>query len=93
MDRYTADNRIYLKKNYHHEIFERHGVTEQEIDFLFDKKKRIKITQNTAFHEERIDAEINAGKGRKIKIIFMFDPTVQGKEQKGKVGIITAFTL
>ena len=87
------DNKVYLKDNYAYEIFSKHNVKDYEVDYLFDMKKIIKIYQNLAFPEERMDAEINAGKNRKIKIIFMFDPLVKGKRLKNKIGIITAFTI
>ena len=87
------DNKIYLKKNYAYEIFSKHNVKDYEVDYLFDMKKIITISQNLAFPEERMDAEINARKNRKIKIIFMFDPIVKGKRLKDKIGIITAFTI
>ena len=87
------DNKIYLKKDYAYEIFSKHNIRDYEVDFLFDMKKIIKIYQNLAFPEERMDAEINARKNRKIKIIFMFDPIVKGKKLKDKVGIITVFSI
>ncbi len=87
------DNKVYLKKNYAYEIFSKHNVNDYEVDYLFDMKKIIAITQNLAFPEERMDAEINAGKNRKLKIIFMFNPVFKGKRLKDKVGIITAFLI
>ena len=87
------DNKIYLKKNYAYEIFSKHNVKDYEVDYLFEMEKIIVISQNLAFPEQRIDAEINAGKNRKIKIIFMLDPIVKGKKLKDKVGIITAFPI
>lgn len=85
-------NRIYLKKNYSYEIFGKHNLTDDEINVLFDMKKIIAIYHNLAF-EERIDAEIQISKIKKIKVIFQFEPFVNGKKQEGKVGIITAFSL
>ena len=87
------DNKIYLKDNYAYEIFSKHNVKDYEVDYLFDMKKIIAISQNLAFPEERMDAEINAGKNRKLKIIFMFDPMYKRKKLKDKVGIITAFPI
>jgi len=88
-----TDNQIYLKEDYAYVIFSKHKVKEYEVDYLFDMKKIIAITPNLAFPEERMDAEINAGKNRKLKIIFMFDPVFKGKKLKDKVGIITAFPI
>lgn len=89
---HSSEDKIYLKKNYLYEIFTRHTIRDDEVNYLFDMKKIITIYPNLAF-SERIDAEINADKNRRIKIIFQFDPFVQGKKLTGKVGIITAFVI
>lgn len=89
----NSEHKVYLKKNYAYEIFNKHAISDEEVDFLFDMKRVIQISPNIAFPHERIDAEINSGKNRKIKIIFTFDPVVKGEKLKGKVGIITAFSL
>ena len=87
------DDKVYLKENYIYEIFTKHNVKDHEVDDIFDMKKVVAITQNSAFPEERVDARINTGKNRKIKIIFSFDPVYKGKKLKDKVGIITAFPI
>ena len=92
MKKLSSEDRLYLKKNYVYEIFTKHGINDAEVAFLFDTKKIIKISPNLAF-PERINAEINAGKNRKIKVIFIFDPLVNGKKTLGKVGIVTAFAI
>ena len=89
----SSEHKVYLKKNYAYELFNKHGIHDEEINFLFDPKKILRISPNLAFPHERIDAEINAGKKRTIKIIFVFDPMVEGKKLPDKVGIITAFTI
>ena len=92
LTKYTSEEKIFLKKNYIYEIFTKHGIQEFEIDYLFDAKRILRIYPNIAF-PERIDAEINAGKNHRLKIIFMFDPVVQGQRLQNKIGIITAFKL
>ena len=86
------ENKLYLKEKYEYEIFQRHGIQDEEINLFFDMKKVTRITPNIAF-DERIDAEINVSKTRKIKVIFQFDPIMKGQKQIGKVGIITAFSI
>lgn len=68
-------------------------MSDYEVDYLFDMKKIIIIYPNLAFPDQRIDAEINAGKGKRIKIIFQFDPYVGGELLENKIGIITAFSI
>jgi len=86
------ENKVYLKKNYDHEIFTKHDIGDDEINYLFDMKKIIKIyPDNLAFPGERIIADINASKNKKFSIIFQFDPNLNEKKLKGKVGIITAY--
>ena len=87
-----VENKLYLKEKYEYEIFQRHGIEDEEINLLFDMKKITRITQNIAF-DERIDAEIDVSKTRKIKVILQFDPIMKGQKQIGKVGIITAFSI
>lgn len=87
-----TENKIYLKKRYQYEIFSKHALSDEEINLLFDMKKVTKISQNRAF-DERIDVEVSINKNRKIRIIFQFDPVIQGKKYVGKVGIITAFLI
>lgn len=87
-----TENKIYLKKRYQYEIFSKHSLSDEEINLLFDMKKVTKISQNRAF-DERIDVEVSINKNRKIRIIFQFDPVIQGKKYIGKVGIITAFRI
>lgn len=87
---YGQENKIYLKERYEHEIFHKHNIQDEEIRLLFNMKKVTKINKNIAF-EERINAEIDISKTKKIKVIFQFDPIVKGEKQIGKVGIITAF--
>ncbi|MBI2668911.1 hypothetical protein HYX14_03650 [Candidatus Woesearchaeota archaeon] len=89
---YNSEEKIFLKKNYVYEIFIKHGIQEFEVDYLFDAKRILKIYPDVAF-SDRIDAEINAGKDRRLKIIFMFDPFLQGQKHLGKVGIVTVFKL
>ena len=55
-------------------------------------KRIIRIYPNIAF-ADRIDADVQAGKTKKIKIVFIFNPLVKEKVLSGKVGIITAFSL
>lgn len=87
-----TENKIYIKKRYQYEVFSKHTLSDEEINILFDMKKVIKISRNRAF-DERIDAEVSISKNRKIKIIFQFDPIIQGKKHIGKVGIVTAFQI
>ncbi len=87
-----TENKIYLKKRYQYEIFSKHSLSDEEIKLLFDMKKITKISQNRAF-DERIDAEVSISKNRKIRIIFQFDPLIQGKKHSGKVGIVSAFRI
>lgn len=87
------ENKKYLKKNYKYEIFIKHNLQDYEVEYLFDMKKIEKIYPNLAFQDERIDAEVNISKEKKIKVIFQFDPIYKGKRLKDKVGIITAFTV
>lgn len=87
------DNKIFLKKNYTSEVFTKHGITEREIDFIFDNKKIIDIYPNIAFPDERVDIEISYSKNKQIKVIIQFDPVLAGKKQEGKVGIVTAFKI
>ncbi|KHO49683.1 MAG: hypothetical protein QT02_C0004G0066 [archaeon GW2011_AR9] len=89
---YTPVDKIYLKKNYVYEIFDKHNLQDSEIDLLFDMKRIIRIYPNLAFND-RIDAEINIAKNRKIKVIFIFDPVINGKIIQRKMGIITAFLI
>ena len=86
------ENKIYLKENPQYEIFQKHNLTDEEINLLFDMKKISRITANIAF-DERINAEIDISKTKKIKIIFQFDPIIKGEKKVGKVGIITAFVI
>lgn len=88
----SPESKIYLKQNYGYEIFIRHGIQDYEIDFLFDAKRIMRIYPHLAF-ADRIEAEINAGKNRIIKVIFCFDPVVNGCKLLGKIGIITAFKI
>lgn len=87
---YGQENKIYLKERYEHEIFHKHNIQDEEINLLFDMKKVTKINKSIAF-EERINAEIDISKTKKLKIIFQFDPLIKGQKLIGKVGIITAF--
>lgn len=87
----TPDDKVYLKKNYAYEIFTKHHLSDDDINGLFDPKGIIRISPNVAFPETRIDAEINVAKNKALKIIFLFDPVIQGKKLEGKIGIITAF--
>lgn len=86
------DQKVYLKSNYEYEIHSRHGISDDEINLIFDPKKIRRIYPNAAF-ENRIDIELNVSKSRAIKVIIQFDPTIKGTQQPGKVGIITAFVL
>lgn len=88
----NPQDKLYLKERYEYEIFHRHGVSDDEIKMLFDMKKITRITPNFAFNE-RIDAEIDVSKMKRIKIVFQFDPWLKGKKQEGRVGIITAFQI
>lgn len=92
LSKFRSEDKEYLKTNYNYEIFQKHSITDEEVNFLFDKKKIIKIYPDIAF-SDRIDVEINAAKGRTIKIIFTFEPEKDGKKLKGKIGIITAFPI
>ena len=87
---YGQENKVYLKERYEHEIFHKHNIQDEEINLLFDLKKVSKISRNIAF-EERINAEIDISKTKRIRVIFQFDPILKGEKQIGKVGIITAF--
>ena len=55
-------------------------------------QKIISLKPNLAF-ANRIDAEINVGKNRRLKIIFCFDPVLKENKAIGKIGIITAFVI
>ncbi|MBI5393514.1 hypothetical protein HZA96_06620 [Candidatus Woesearchaeota archaeon] len=84
--------KVYLKKNYKYEVFEKHNITDDEINFIFDMKKITKIYPNAAF-PERVDIIINATKGKTIKVIIQFGPILKEEKLLGKVGIITAFKI
>ncbi len=81
-----------MKKNYQYELFERHNLSDEDINSIFDAKKILKLSVNVAF-DDRIDAEVQIRKDEKIKVIFIFDPFVSSKKIEGKLGIITAFRL
>ncbi len=88
----SEKDKIYLKKNYRYEVFQKHNITDDEISFIFDQKKIIKIHPNTAF-SERVDVEVNVSKGKTIKVIIQFDPILNGEKLSGKLGVITAFMI
>ncbi len=88
----SEDDKIYLKKNYIYELFQKHKIFDHEINAIFDPKKAIAIYPNAAF-AERIDIEVVPAKGRTLKVIIQFDPFVRGLKMNGKLGIITAFWI
>lgn len=89
---FSPEKKVYLKRNYEYEIFQRHGVADEEVNCIFDASKVKCIGQNVAF-DDCIDIEVEPRKKRRIKVIIVFDPPVLGQRQNGKVGIVTAFPL
>ena len=68
---YNETNKVYLKKNYQYELFQKHNISDDEINFIFDMKKIIVIYPNAAF-SERIDIIINSTKGRRPQLISFY---------------------
>ena len=79
----------FLGKEYKYSVLNKQGITKDEIDYLFDPKKIIKIHSNIAFPDERHNAIIDCGKNCRLTI-FTFYPFIKGKKLN-KVGIVTAF--
>ncbi|HLC70577.1 MAG TPA: hypothetical protein VJI32_01130 [Candidatus Nanoarchaeia archaeon] len=89
---YTSADKMYLKKNYQHEIFTKHGVSDEEINFIFNSARIISIFPNLSFGD-RIDITVQTQKHKKLKVIIQFNPFANQQTNIGKVGIITAFFI
>ncbi|MBN2423013.1 hypothetical protein JXB41_07340 [Candidatus Woesearchaeota archaeon] len=87
LKKYTPEDKVYLKKDYKYSVLDKHNISDEEVNLLFNPKKIVRIYQNVAFPEERYNAVLDCGKDKQITVIFMFKPSLKGTILKDNVGI------